>query len=102
MFSAGKEHIRRGQFTVMPLNLEQRQIKANHQLLYNLSSIHEGKLFYSTEIKSLEQAIKSLDSKTISYSRVQLSELLNQRWIFFLLLVFLSLEWFLRKQNGSI
>lgn len=102
LLSAGEEHIRRGQFTVMPLQLEQRQKQANHQLLYKMSNIHEGQLFYLREMKTLQKAIQSLDSKTISYSRVQLSELLNQRWIFFLLLVFLTLEWFLRKQNGSI
>ena len=102
VFSAGEERTRKGQLTVMPLNLEQRQKQANHQLLYNLANFHEGNLFYPSNIKDLKQAIKSMDSKTISYSRLKFSELLNQRWIFFLLLVFLSLEWFLRKQNGSI
>ena len=102
VFSAGEERTRKGQLTVMPLNLEQRQKQANHQLLYNLANFHEGNLFYPSDIKDLKQAIKSMDSKTISYSRLKFSELLNQRWIFFLLLVFLSLEWFLRKQNGSI
>ena len=102
VISAGKEHIRTGQFTIMPLQLEQRQKQANHQLLYKLADMHEGALFYTSEIEALKQSIQRLESKTISYSRIQLSELLNQRWIFFLLLVFLTLEWFLRKQNGNI
>ena len=102
VFSGGEEHTRKGQLTVMPLNLEQRQKQANHQLLYKLANYHEGNLFYPSDIEELNQAIKSMDSKTISYSSLKFSELLNQRWIFFLLLVFLSLEWFLRKQNGSI
>lgn len=102
VISAGEEHVRTGRFTVMPLQLEQRQKQANHQLLYNIANKHEGALFYASETEALLQSIQRLESKTISYSRVQLSELLNQRWIFFLLLVFLTLEWFLRKQNGSI
>ena len=102
VISAGEEHIRTGQFTVMPLQLEQRQKQANHQLLYKLADMYEGELFYTSQIEALQHSIFSLESKTISYSRVKLSELLNQRWIFFLLLVFLSLEWFLRKRNGSI
>ena len=102
VISSGEEHIRTGQFTVIPLQLEQSQKQANHQLLYKLSKLHDGQLFYPKEMKKLTSAIKSLESKTISYSRVQLSELLNQRWIFFLLLVLLTLEWFLRKQNGTI
>ncbi len=102
VLSAGEEHVRVGQFTVIPLQLEQRQKQANHQILYKLSNKYEGQLFYPIEMKNLQQAIQSLDSKTISYSRLHYSELLNQRWILFLLLVFLSIEWFLRKQNGII
>ena len=33
-------------FTVMPLQLEQRQKQANHQLLYKLADMYEGELFY--------------------------------------------------------
>ena len=102
VISAGVEHIRTGQFIVMPLHLEQRQKQANHQLLYKLADMHDGALFYPSEIEDLQHSIQRLESKTLSYSHVHLSELLNQRWIFILLLVFLSLEWFLRKQNGSI
>lgn len=102
VISAGKEHVRTGRFTVMTLQLEQRQKQANHQLLYNIAKKHEGELFYASETEALIESIQRLERKTISYSRLQFSELLNQRWIFFLLLVFLTLEWFLRKQNGSI
>ena len=102
VISAGVEHIRTGQFIVMPLHLEQRQKQANHQLLYKLADMHDGALFYPSEIEDLQHSIQRLESKTLSYSHVHLSELLNQRWIFILLLVFLSLEWFLRKRNGSI
>lgn len=102
VISAGEEHVRTGRFTVMPLQLEQRQKQANHQLLYKLADMHEGALFYISEIDDIQRNILRLESNTISYSRIYLSELLNQRWIFILLLVFLSLEWFLRKRNGSI
>tara|TARA_B100000683_G_scaffold37094_3_gene32516 strand:+ start:4997 stop:7012 length:2016 start_codon:yes stop_codon:yes gene_type:complete len=102
VISSGEEHVRTGHFTVIPLQLEQRQKQANHQLLYKLANMHEGTLFYVSEIDDIQQSINRLETKTISYSRVHLSELLNQRWIFILLLVFLSLEWFLRKRNGSI
>ena len=100
--AAGNEYVRNGNVTIMPLQVEQRQKQANHQILNKLATNKGGKLFYVSEIPELQERILAQDSKTISYSRLQLSELLNHRWIFFLLLVFLSLEWFLRKQNGSI
>lgn len=102
VMAAGNEYVRNGNVTIMPLQVEQRQKQANHQILNKLATNKGGKLFYVSEIPELQERILAQDSKTISYSRLQLSELLNHRWIFFLLLVFLSLEWFLRKQNGSI
>ena len=64
VISAGEEHIRTGQFIVMPLQLEQRQKQANHQLLYKLADVHEGALFYASEIEALQQSIQRLESKT--------------------------------------
>ena len=100
--AAGNEYVRNGNVTIMPLQVEQRQKQANHQILNKLATNKGGKLFYISEIPELQELILAQESKTISYSRHQLSELLNHQWIFFLLLVFLSLEWFLRKQNGSV
>ena len=51
--------------------------------------MHDGALFYPSEIEDLQHSIQRLESKTIILqSCLQLSELLNQRWIFILLLVF--------------
>lgn len=91
-----------GRFNLMPLQLEQQSTQANHQLLYALSDSKEGDMYYSNELSELTKEIETLDSKTLSYSRTHLSELIYSKWIFFLLLVLLSLEWFLRKRNGSI
>ena len=98
VISAG-ERDRTGQFIVMPLHLEQRQKQANHQLLYKLADMHDGALFYPSEIEDLQHSIQRLESKTLSYSHVHLSELLNQRWIFILLLVFLSLNGFCESET---
>jgi hypothetical protein len=99
---AGQEHIREGQLVVMPLQLEQLHTQANHQLLYKLSNNQGGKMYYPAGLTNLQVDVEQLDSPTVTYSREQLSELLHSKWIFFLLLVLLSLEWFLRKRNGSV
>lgn len=91
-----------GRFDLMPLQLEQQTTQADHQLLYALSDVKGGKLYYPNALSELTEEIESLESKTLTYSRAQLSELIHSKWIFFLLLVLLSLEWFLRKRNGSV
>ncbi|MES2763297.1 MAG: hypothetical protein V4677_13880 [Bacteroidota bacterium] len=76
---------------------------ANHQLLYQISKQSGGKLFYRNQLEQLEKEILSSDSiKSITYSHKQLTDLVNLKWIFFILILLLSIEWFLRKHNGKV
>lgn len=76
---------------------------ANHHLLYQLSAQSGGSLFYKNQLDQLEKAILSTDHiKSITYSHKQLSDLVNLKWIFFVILLLLSTEWFLRKYNGKV
>ncbi|MES2515068.1 MAG: hypothetical protein V4580_13035 [Bacteroidota bacterium] len=76
---------------------------ANHQLLYQISKQSGGKLFYRSQLQQLEKEILSSESiKSITYSHKQLTDLVNLKWIFFILILLLSTEWFLRKHNGKV
>ena len=76
---------------------------ANHQLLFQLSKNSGGKLVYPNQLQQLQEAILKNDSiKSITYSHKQLTDLVNLKWIFFIILVLLSIEWFLRKHNGKV
>jgi hypothetical protein len=44
---------------------------------------------------------KMADMKPVSHSEIKLEDLISLRWIFFLVLALLSLEWGLRKWQGS-
>ncbi len=91
-----------GEFSVNPLRVEYANTVANHQLLYALAKNNGGEMVYATDVAKLNNLIAARDDiKTVSYYKSQLQELINQQWIFFLLLVFLSLEWLLRKRNGA-
>jgi ribonuclease HIII len=75
---------------------------ADHQLLYNIAQKHDGELLSPNELNKLIEKLNNRnDIKTISYSQNKLSELINLKWIFFLLLALMSLEWFIRKRNGA-
>jgi hypothetical protein len=76
---------------------------ANHQLLYQMSKQSGGKLFYKNQLEQLQKDILASDSiKSITYSHKQLTDLVNLKWLFFIILAFLSIEWFLRKYNGKV
>ena len=91
-----------GIFEVLNLDVEQNNTKADHQLLFTLAKRNNGDLFYLNQIDLLLNKINNSENKIYSYSFNNITELLNKKWLFFLLLLFLSLEWFFRKRNGII
>lgn len=93
----------KGEFAVIPLQVEFLQTTANHQLLNELSSETEGLLFYPKQLPELENALKnSAVIKPIIYKQETVKSWINLKWIFLIILGLLSAEWFIRKWNGSI
>lgn len=90
-----------GQFTITPVNFENLDLRANHNLLYRLSTESGGR-FYSTD-RSGEMITEILNSnklKATSYFQEMINVMLNLKWLFFVILILLSVEWFLRKYWG--
>lgn len=76
---------------------------ANHQLLYQIAQQSGGKLYYKNQLEQLQKDILLSESiKSITYSHKQLTDLVNLKWLFFIILAFLSVEWFLRKYHGRV
>ncbi len=76
---------------------------ANHQLLFQLAKQSGGKLFYPNQLEQLQKEILANDTiKSITYSHKQLTDLVNLKWLFFIIVLLLSVEWFLRKYNGKV
>ena len=93
----------KGTFTVLPLQVEFLQTVADHQLLNQLSAQSEGKLFYPNQADELIKTIKQNASiKPIIYKQEEVKSWINLKWIFFIVLGFLTVEWFVRKWNGSV
>ncbi len=92
-----------GQLTIKPLNLELRQSAANHQLLRTISKQSGGVMLLPTEISRLADLIKKNDNiKTLVYEDKHYSDIIDVKWIFILILLLLSTEWFFRKREGEI
>lgn len=90
-----------GEFVVEELQLEALNAVADHNLLYQLASNSGSKLYYPQQLQQLEQDILQADYKNVIYSKEELSDLVDLKWLFFLLLGLVCVEWFVRKYNGS-
>ncbi len=91
-----------GSFGVKPFALEGARLRADHQTL-NLVSVNSGgAIFYPDDASVLIQQLNQGQGelKPVSYTNEIFSSILNFRWIFFILLVLLSAEWFIRKYIG--
>lgn len=98
----GKDYSDNGEFVVSSQSLESRQLNANHGLLYRISEKSGGELLYPNEIEQLPEILGSRDDlKSKIYFEEKYTSLNNLFWVVGLILLLLSLEWFLRKYFGS-
>ena len=100
--SGGKNEQSRGLVVIKPLQIEFTETKANHNLLKLLAKSTGGVFSPFSEMDSLAQRIKKLGQvKSVMYEQKEYVDLINQKWVFFLILFCVSLEWLIRKRNGA-
>lgn len=94
-------YIENGVFAVVSVNLEDVITRANYNVLYQLA-VQSGGIFYlPNQVENLISELKANKKlKATSYFQELVNELLNLRWLFFVLLLLLSVEWFLMKYWG--
>ncbi len=91
-----------GKFSVSPLQLEALQTRANHQVLYQLASQHNGSMHYMTTMDKIAEEIESKNTlKPILFDTYNTESAINLKWIFLVLLSLLSAEWISRKYLGA-
>jgi len=97
-----KSYNQSGKFTVTALVAEASNTVANHSLLYQIANKTNGKVYYKNQFdKLLTELENRADIKPIIFIENQLNDAINLKWILFLILSLLSLEWFIRKRSGG-
>lgn len=95
-------YTKKGEFNITPVQLELTHTIADHHLLYQLAAEHSGKMLFPNQIDELPKLLDARDDiKPVIYSHVSYSPLIDLKWVFFALLALATLEWFLRKWNGT-
>jgi hypothetical protein len=98
----GKNYKKSGVFVVEDISLEQLDNHANHNLLKQLTKQSNGVF---NELKDFKKSVDALlnrgDIATVSYKETSFNDLIDERILFFILLLLLTFEWFMRRWHGS-
>ncbi|TDB57329.1 VWA domain-containing protein [Arundinibacter roseus] len=90
-----------GQFVVRTTDLEAQNTTADFGMLRELSQRTGGQFFQPTTLESLTQKMIENRPPDRLDSTEQMAELIQLKWLFFLLLLLATIEWGLRKYSGS-
>lgn len=90
-----------GQFLVRAQNIEAQNLTADFNLLRKLSSETGGRFYNSDQLSLLTIDLEKTKTASLIHSEETFNQLINLKWVFFLLLGLISTEWFLRKYLGS-
>lgn len=91
----------RGEFAVIQRQTELQNLTADFDLLRKLSDNTGGYFFPASQFDGLKAELQKTEAKSIIHSQESYDALINLKWIFWILLLMVSVEWFARKYFGS-
>ena len=91
-----------GELLVQAQPLEALESKADHNLLAQLSRRSGARLYYPAQLDKLAQDLVKANYKPVITQEEDLKDLINLKWIFFVIVGFLAVEWAVRKYSGSV
>ena len=99
----GKQETINGTLSILPLQNELGETVADHNLLGQLSQNTGGNMFYPKELDKLVKQLKACEViKPIIYTERETTDLINLKWLFIIILLFMLVEWLVRKMNGVV
>lgn len=99
---SGKNYKASGTFLVKEVKKEWLNSTANHRLLKNISENTNGKFYLPKQLNQLKTDIENRDDiVTVAYNEKSFKDLIDYKWLFFLIIILMSAEWFIRKFNGG-
>jgi hypothetical protein len=91
----------KGEFAVVAQQAELQNLTADFDLLRKLSENTGGNFYNAAQVKNLQSELQKTEAKSIIHTEETYDSIINLKWVFFLLLILISTEWFLRKYYGS-
>lgn len=99
----GKSYTASGSFMVEDLHLEAVNTVADHSLLATIATTSGAEMVDAHQPEQIADLLRQRDDlKTVVYSETTYSDLLNLPIILILILSLLTIEWVVRKYNGTL
>lgn len=97
-----KDFTQSGVFNIEEINIEKQNRRANFNLLNSISQKTGGKLFLKDNYKELISTLENNQKiKAKVHKEKNISEIIDWKLLMIIIVVLLTLEWFLRKFWGS-
>ncbi|RMG82184.1 MAG: hypothetical protein D6707_03400 [Bacteroidetes bacterium] len=97
----GEKLEREGEILVKPVDIESLNTRANFSVLRELSSTHGGKVIFPNQLDALaKHLLNDGRIQPVVYTIESLEDFINIKWLFFLILALITLEWFMRRYLG--
>lgn len=98
----GQRYTATGDVTVTALVAEQFNTVADHGLWADIAQNTGGLLVPPTELDRMKKDLATRNElKARSYAHTSFSDLISLRWLFFIILGLLTIEWVLRRRSGA-
>jgi hypothetical protein len=97
----GKSELADGQFIVRNTDLENLNTTADFNMLRTLAIQNNGKFFVASQLEKLKDFLSSNKAPDKVSSIEEMNEFINIKWVFFVLLTLVTIEWSVRKYLGS-
>ncbi|WP_299049253.1 VWA domain-containing protein [uncultured Polaribacter sp.] len=99
----GQNINRYGSFKITDFEIEAQFTRANAEKLQQLANKTKGKHYHKNEFENLKQELLGNSSYyTIQNVKLKEKNLIDWKWILFLIVALFSAEWFIRKYYGKI
>ena len=94
----GKKLIDAGKFIVDESSIELQETGCNYPLLYSLAQQNNGHTFVLSNMLNVVDSIAhNKNIKPLLHEEIESTDLIEWKWIFFLILLVATIEWLLRK-----
>ncbi len=97
----GKQESVHGEFAVVERKIELQNVTADFDLLRKVSANTGGRFFEADEVDQLSSQLQQSEATSVIHSEETYDSIINLKWVFWVLLALVTLEWGLRKYHGS-
>lgn len=98
----GKKYQKNGEFIIDDISIEAQDLSANYDVLIDLTENSNGQFYVLPDWQKLLDELESNENlSSAQFEETNYANLIDLKWLFFLIFLFLAAEWVLRRWFGG-